>query len=90
MCACVCDTEATQITVAPEDTQVMVGEEVHLQCQASFDPSLDITFIWSLDFRVIDFYLEWKHYERIMVGGIAQTSRVVVNSISVQYIQEVH
>uniref|UniRef100_UPI001EAEA587 contactin-1-like n=1 Tax=Oncorhynchus gorbuscha TaxID=8017 RepID=UPI001EAEA587 len=45
--------------------QVMVGE-VHLQCQASFDPSLDITFIWSLDFRVIDFYLEWKHYERIM------------------------
>uniref|UniRef100_A0AAZ3RE14 Contactin 1b n=1 Tax=Oncorhynchus tshawytscha TaxID=74940 RepID=A0AAZ3RE14_ONCTS len=62
-------TEATQITVAPEDTQVMVGEEVHLQCQASFDPSLDITFIWSLDFRVIDFYLEWKHYERIMDSG---------------------
>uniref|UniRef100_A0A674DWT0 Contactin 1b n=1 Tax=Salmo trutta TaxID=8032 RepID=A0A674DWT0_SALTR len=66
LCVCVCDTEATQITVAPEDTQVMVGEEVHLQCQASFDPSLDITFIWSLDFRVINFYLEWKHYERIM------------------------
>ncbi|KAJ8008778.1 hypothetical protein DPEC_G00081950 [Dallia pectoralis] len=59
-------TEATQITVVPEDTQVMVGDEVRLQCQASYDPSLDITFIWSLDFRVIDLYLEWKHYQRIM------------------------
>uniref|UniRef100_A0A8C7JKM0 Contactin 1b n=1 Tax=Oncorhynchus kisutch TaxID=8019 RepID=A0A8C7JKM0_ONCKI len=72
-------TEATQITVAPEDTQVMVGEEVHLQCQASFDPSLDITFIWSLDFRVIDFYLEWKHYERIMVGGIDSGELKIMN-----------
>uniref|UniRef100_A0AAY5KL56 Contactin 1b n=1 Tax=Esox lucius TaxID=8010 RepID=A0AAY5KL56_ESOLU len=59
-------TEATQITVAPEDTVAMVGDEVRLQCQASYDPSLDVTFIWSLDFRVIDLYLEWKHYQRVM------------------------
>uniref|UniRef100_A0AAY5K0V1 Contactin 1b n=1 Tax=Esox lucius TaxID=8010 RepID=A0AAY5K0V1_ESOLU len=62
-------TEATQITVAPEDTVAMVGDEVRLQCQASYDPSLDVTFIWSLDFRVIDLYLEWKHYQRVMVSA---------------------
>uniref|UniRef100_A0A3Q1JSF2 Contactin 1b n=1 Tax=Anabas testudineus TaxID=64144 RepID=A0A3Q1JSF2_ANATE len=57
-------TEATSITVAPEDTEVKVGDEVTLSCAASFDPMLDITFIWAIDFRVIDFDSEWQHYER--------------------------
>jgi len=60
--------EATSITVAPEDTEVKVGDEVILRCAASFDPMLDITFIWAIDFRVIDFDSEWQHYERVMVG----------------------
>lgn len=28
---------------------------------------LDITFIWAIDFRVIDFNAEWQHYERVPV-----------------------
>lgn len=60
--------EATIITEPPEDTEVMVGDEVVLRCAASYDPMLDISFIWSIDFRVIDFDSEWEHYERIMVG----------------------
>uniref|UniRef100_A0A3Q2XR62 Contactin 1b n=1 Tax=Hippocampus comes TaxID=109280 RepID=A0A3Q2XR62_HIPCM len=59
-------TEATSITVAPEDTEVTVGGEVVLACSASYDPMLDIAFIWAIDFRVIDFDAEWQHYERIM------------------------
>uniref|UniRef100_A0AAQ5Z4I4 Contactin 1b n=1 Tax=Amphiprion ocellaris TaxID=80972 RepID=A0AAQ5Z4I4_AMPOC len=62
-------TEATSLTVAPEDTEVQVGEEAILRCAASFDPMLDITFIWAIDFRVIDFDMEWQHYERVMVGN---------------------
>lgn len=65
---CICSLEATSITVAPEDSEVKVGDEVILRCSASFDPMLDIAFIWSIDFRVIDFDSEWEHYERVMVG----------------------
>uniref|UniRef100_A0A8C4ILW3 Contactin 1b n=1 Tax=Dicentrarchus labrax TaxID=13489 RepID=A0A8C4ILW3_DICLA len=59
-------TEATSITEAPEDTEVMVGDEVILRCAASYDPMLDIAFIWAIDYRVIDFNAEWQHYERVM------------------------
>lgn len=53
--------------MAPEDTEVAVGGEVVLACSASYDPMLDIAFIWAIDVRVIDFDAEWQHYERIMV-----------------------
>lgn len=59
--------EATSITEAPEDSEVLVGDEVILKCAASHDPMLDIAFIWAIDFRVIDFNAEWVHYERVMV-----------------------
>lgn len=52
----------------PEDSEVKVGDEIVLKCSASFDPMLDIVFIWAIDLRVIDFNSEWQHYERIMVG----------------------
>uniref|UniRef100_A0A672JPH5 Contactin 1b n=1 Tax=Salarias fasciatus TaxID=181472 RepID=A0A672JPH5_SALFA len=61
-------TEATSLSVAPEDSEVKVGDEVILRCAASFDPMLDITFIWAIDFRVIDFDAEWQHYERTEDG----------------------
>lgn len=60
--------EATSLTEVPEDSEVKVGDEIVLKCSASFDPMLDIVFIWAIDFRVIDFNSEWQHYERIMVG----------------------
>lgn len=61
-------TEATSITVAPEDVMVEVGGEVTLSCSASYDPMLDVTFIWAVDYRVIDFHAERRHYERIMTS----------------------
>lgn len=67
--------EATSITVAPEDTEVKVGDEVVLRCAASYDPMLDITFVWAIDYRVIDFDLEKQHYERVMVKfSVSMTS----------------
>uniref|UniRef100_A0AAR2KT43 Contactin 1b n=1 Tax=Pygocentrus nattereri TaxID=42514 RepID=A0AAR2KT43_PYGNA len=48
-------TEATKITVPPSDVEVTVGETTVLQCSASYDPSLDITFIWTVDSYIINF-----------------------------------
>ena len=59
--------EATELTVLPEDTMAKVGEEVLLDCGASYDPMLDITFVWAIDHRIIDFQAEWQHYERVVV-----------------------
>ncbi|KAG7252388.1 hypothetical protein CRUP_038123, partial [Coryphaenoides rupestris] len=60
-------TDGTSLTEVPEDTMVKVGEELILGCAASYDPMLDIAFVWAIDHRVIDFHAEWEHYERIMV-----------------------
>uniref|UniRef100_A0A672SLG4 Contactin-1-like n=1 Tax=Sinocyclocheilus grahami TaxID=75366 RepID=A0A672SLG4_SINGR len=62
-------TEATKITVAPSDTGAVVGDTTILQCSASFDPSLDITFIWTVDSYVIHFYTDFEHYELLMNSG---------------------
>ncbi|XP_061085744.1 contactin 1b [Conger conger] len=59
-------TEATKITAAPSDLQVTVGETARLPCAASHDPTLDVTFIWSVDTRVIDFDRDDVHFLRVM------------------------
>uniref|UniRef100_A0A8C9WDZ6 Contactin 1 n=1 Tax=Scleropages formosus TaxID=113540 RepID=A0A8C9WDZ6_SCLFO len=56
-------TEATKITLAPSNADVQVGESARMQCAASHDPNLDITFIWALGSHVIDFDKESDHYE---------------------------
>ncbi|KAI5608977.1 contactin-1a precursor, partial [Silurus asotus] len=48
-------TDATKITLAPSNADVSVGENARMQCAASHDSSLDITFIWSLNGHPIDF-----------------------------------
>ncbi|XP_062403149.1 contactin-1a isoform X2 [Sardina pilchardus] len=58
-------TDATKITLAPTNADVTVGEAVRMQCAASYDSTLDITFIWSLDGRAIDFDRNREHYERV-------------------------
>ncbi|KAM8860475.1 contactin-1a isoform 1-T2 [Synchiropus picturatus] len=58
-------TESTKITLAPSNADVNVGESARMQCAASNDSHLDVTFIWSLDGRVIDMHKESQHYERI-------------------------
>ncbi|CAB1430565.1 unnamed protein product [Pleuronectes platessa] len=62
-------TESTKITLAPANADVKVGENTLMQCGASHDSSLDITFIWSLDGRVIDLHKESQHYERTPNGS---------------------
>jgi len=53
--------------LAPANADVKVGETIAMQCAASHDTTLDITFIWSLDGRVIDLHKESQHYERTLV-----------------------
>uniref|UniRef100_A0A8C2WDC6 Contactin 1 n=1 Tax=Cyclopterus lumpus TaxID=8103 RepID=A0A8C2WDC6_CYCLU len=62
-------TESTKITLAPSNADVKVGENTRMQCAASHDASLDITFVWSLDGRVIDLHKESHHYERTLNGS---------------------
>lgn len=59
--------ESTKITLAPANSDVKVGENTSMQCAASHDSSLDITFIWSLDGCVIDLHKDSQHYERTPV-----------------------
>ncbi|XP_018102028.2 contactin-2 [Xenopus laevis] len=56
--------EATKITLAPSGSDINHGDSVTLQCHASHDPSMDITFTWTLDGIPIDFEKESQHYRR--------------------------
>ncbi|XP_052400437.1 contactin-1a [Carassius gibelio] len=59
-------TDATKITLAPSNTDVSVGKSARMECATSHDPTLDLTFIWSLNTHVIDFDRDREHYERKM------------------------
>uniref|UniRef100_A0A8C2JV00 Uncharacterized protein n=1 Tax=Cyprinus carpio TaxID=7962 RepID=A0A8C2JV00_CYPCA len=59
-------TDATKITLAPSSADISVGESARMECAASHDPTLDLTFIWSLDAHVIDFDRDREHYESKM------------------------
>uniref|UniRef100_A0A9J8CH47 Contactin 1 n=1 Tax=Cyprinus carpio carpio TaxID=630221 RepID=A0A9J8CH47_CYPCA len=56
-------TDATKITLAPSNADVSVGKSARMECATSHDPTLDLTFIWSLDTHVIDFDRDREHYE---------------------------
>lgn len=62
-------TDATKITLAPANADVKEGEDTALQCAASHDTSLDITFIWALEGQVIDLHKDSLHYERPLNGS---------------------
>lgn len=62
-------TDATKITLAPANADVKEGEDTALQCAASHDSSLDITFIWALEGQVIDLHKDSLHYERPLNGS---------------------
>ncbi|XP_066489779.1 contactin-1 [Tiliqua scincoides] len=57
-------TAPTRIILAPTNVDVTVGQNATLQCHASHDPSLDLTFIWTLNGYPIDVDKESDHYER--------------------------
>ncbi|XP_063308238.1 contactin-2 [Pelobates fuscus] len=56
--------EATKITLAPSGSDINQGENVTLQCHASHDPSMDLTFTWEIDGLPIHFDKEEEHYYR--------------------------
>ncbi|XP_053560666.1 contactin-2 [Bombina bombina] len=55
--------EATKITLAPSSSDINQGDNVALQCHASHDPSMDLTFTWDVDGNPIDFEKD-EHYQR--------------------------
>uniref|UniRef100_A0A8C1PRS2 Contactin 1 n=1 Tax=Cyprinus carpio TaxID=7962 RepID=A0A8C1PRS2_CYPCA len=63
-------TDATKITLAPSNADVSVGKSARMECATSHDPTLDLTFIWSLDTHVIDFDRDREHYEHKMVNSV--------------------
>lgn len=73
--------DATKITLAPSNADVSVGERARMECAASHDPTLDLTFIWSLDANVIDFDRDREHYERKMVNSVFSSSIIIFASL---------
>lgn len=46
--------DATKITLAPSNADINQGENVTLQCHASHDPTMDLTFTWALKGVLLD------------------------------------
>nr|XP_033773484.1 contactin-2 isoform X2 [Geotrypetes seraphini] len=59
--------EATKITLAPTSADINISANLTLQCQASHDLSMDLTFTWALNGLLIDFDKEEGHYLRASV-----------------------
>uniref|UniRef100_A0AAZ3S7V4 Contactin 2 n=1 Tax=Oncorhynchus tshawytscha TaxID=74940 RepID=A0AAZ3S7V4_ONCTS len=83
--------DATKITLAPSNADINQGENVTLQCHASHDPTMDLTFTWALNGALV--YLNNKHFIRdsdllIVSGHLSQagtyscTAQTVVDSAS--------
>ncbi|XP_060770609.1 contactin-1a [Neoarius graeffei] len=71
-------TDATKITLAPSNADVSVGENARMQCAASHDSSLDITFIWSLNSHAIDFDKEKEFYQHTTDSQAGMSSCVLL------------
>ncbi|XP_061075528.1 contactin-2 [Conger conger] len=56
--------DATKITLAPSNADINQGESVTLQCHASHDPTMDLTFTWSLNGVLLDLEDTNEHYHR--------------------------
>uniref|UniRef100_A0A8C6R358 Contactin 2 n=1 Tax=Nannospalax galili TaxID=1026970 RepID=A0A8C6R358_NANGA len=59
--------DATKITLAPSSADINVGDNLTLQCHASHDPTMDLTFTWTLDDFPINFDKPGGHYRRASV-----------------------
>ncbi|XP_004563822.3 contactin-1a [Maylandia zebra] len=75
--------DSTKITLAPSNTDVKLGENTSMQCAASHDQSLDITFIWSLDGRVIDLHIDSQHYERTTNGS--SNGKLLIKNVQLKH-----
>uniref|UniRef100_A0AAQ5Z4P4 Contactin 2 n=1 Tax=Amphiprion ocellaris TaxID=80972 RepID=A0AAQ5Z4P4_AMPOC len=56
---------ATKITLAPSNADINQGENVTLQCHASHDPTMDLTFTWALNGVLLDLENSAGPYHRV-------------------------
>ncbi|XP_058131056.1 contactin-2 isoform X4 [Dasypus novemcinctus] len=56
--------DATKITLAPSSADINLGDNLTLQCHASHDPTMDLTFTWTLDDFPINLDKPGGHYRR--------------------------
>lgn len=54
--------DATKITLAPTNADINMGDNVTLQCHASHDPTMDLSFTWALQGLPIDLEKASGHY----------------------------
>uniref|UniRef100_A0A7N8XWK6 Contactin 2 n=1 Tax=Mastacembelus armatus TaxID=205130 RepID=A0A7N8XWK6_9TELE len=57
--------DATKITLAPSNADINQGENVTLQCHASHDPTMDLTFTWALNGVLLDLEDSSRMYHRV-------------------------
>ncbi|XP_046880541.1 contactin-2 [Hypomesus transpacificus] len=57
--------DATKITLAPSNADINQGDNVTLQCHASHDPTMDLTFTWALNGALLDLEDPSGPYQRI-------------------------
>ncbi|KAM6927298.1 contactin-2 [Xenentodon cancila] len=57
--------DATKITLAPSNADINQGENVTLQCHASHDPTMDLTFTWALNGVPLDLEDSAGLYHRV-------------------------
>ncbi|XP_039971428.1 contactin-2 [Xiphias gladius] len=57
--------DATKITLAPSNADINQGENVTLQCHASHDPTMDLTFTWALNGVLLDVEDSAGQYHRV-------------------------
>ncbi|XP_064413985.1 contactin-5 [Latimeria chalumnae] len=65
MVAAVFVKDSTKVEVTPAKTELTVGESIVLNCKAIHDPTLDVTFLWTLNGQPVDFQKEGGHFESI-------------------------
>lgn len=57
--------DATKITLAPSNADINQGENVTLQCHASHDPTMDLTFTWAFNGVLLDLEHPSGPYHRL-------------------------
>uniref|UniRef100_A0A8C2CU59 Contactin 2 n=1 Tax=Cyprinus carpio TaxID=7962 RepID=A0A8C2CU59_CYPCA len=67
--------DATKITLAPSNADINQGENASLQCHASHDPTMDLTFTWSLNGVPLDLEEPNGHYR--LAAGSSHTLRLL-------------
>lgn len=57
--------DATKITLAPSNADINQGDNVSLQCHASHDPTMDLSFTWTLNSVQLDLEDSAGPYRRV-------------------------